>query len=96
MDYLEYISKQDNYKELITRLFDEFLRIFNESANDERVIIPLLKTLERVFERDEVLTQKDILHDKLLHIYEFINKEIAGTRSVQKVLSNPSMYLYTL
>ena len=29
--------------------------------DDERVIVPLLKTLERMFERDEILDEKDLL-----------------------------------
>ena len=59
-----------------------------ERNNEERVIVPLFKTLERVFEREEVISQKDILVDKLLQIYELISKEINGTKSVQKVSRN--------
>jgi len=85
MDYLEYISQQENFKDLLLRFFDEVIVLLKENAGDERVIIPLFKTLERVFEKDEVLFEKDNLQEKLLTIYELVSKEITGTKSVQKV-----------
>jgi len=90
MDYLEYISQQESFKDLLMRLFDEFILLLRENVGDERVVIPLFKTLERVFEKDEVLFEKENLQEKLLVLYELISKEIAGTKSVQKLITGVS------
>jgi len=78
-------SQQGNYEELLKRLFNEAIQLFKEYPNEERVIIPLFKTLERLFERDEVLSQSEVLKEEIIQIFELINKEITGTKSVNKV-----------
>jgi len=72
---------------LIANLIDNFIEIFNRHPDEERVIVPLFKTLERTFEKDEVLNKKDILVEKLIKIYELIIKEIAKTKSIGKLVA---------
>jgi hypothetical protein len=35
-------------------MFDDIVHIFECHSDDERVIVPLMKTLERIFEKEEV------------------------------------------
>jgi len=96
MDYVEKISQESNYEELLKRLFNEAIQLLKEHPNDERVIIPLFKTLERLFEREEVLSQKDVLKDQIIQISELILKEITGTKSVNKLNTGVSTLLNIL
>ena len=59
--FSNHCSKNDSGKELKKSLFDDIISIFEKYPDDERVIVPLLKTLERMFERDEILDEKDLL-----------------------------------
>ena len=45
-------SKKENVNELFVRLFEDSIRVLNEHAKDERVIVPMFKTFDFIIEKN--------------------------------------------
>ena len=77
-------SKREDRNEQIEEIYKSFIGIFDEYPNDERMIVPLFKTLESFFEKDIIQTSQITQKYKSILIEKII-KEIDGTKSILKV-----------
>ncbi len=66
-----------------------------ECYRDERVIVPLYKTLDFILERGEVIQWKGI-HDYDLDLFAAIEREVAKTKSILKVSAATGLYVSLL
>lgn len=77
------------------RLFGDILKLMRAHYKDERIIIPLYKTLDYILERAEVITWEGIRkYDTQLFLA--IDREIAKTKNILKVSSATGLFVSLL
>lgn len=66
-----------------------------ECFKDERVIVPLYKTLDFILERPEVMSWPGI-HNYDLDLFSAIEREVVKTKSIIKVSASTGLYVSLL
>ncbi|KAL4496061.1 hypothetical protein ABPG72_015483 [Tetrahymena utriculariae] len=84
--FISNISKTQHQNEVFALTFENIIKILNEYAKEERVVIPMFKTLDFMFEKSEIQewAKTNTYGEK---IFEIICKEIKGTKSILKIPS---------
>lgn len=65
--------------------FESAIRILNEFEKDERIVIPMFKTLDFIFEKSEII-EWAVNNNYGERVFEIIQTEINGTKSILKVI----------
>lgn len=82
-------SKKETKDQLLTQLFDNSIKLLKDYAKDERIITPLFKTLDFIFEKQEIQCWgKSKIYAR--QIYDLIVSETKSTKSIMKVISSPT------
>ena len=68
-----------------------FLRLIKENNTDERLIIPLYKTLDYLFESEEFIKWKAGIPTFSHDLFTFISNDIVNSKSISKLLSLPGL-----
>ena len=73
-----------NAKEVFNSIFESIIRVLEEHQKEERIVTPMFKTLDFMFEKSEILSwvKETSFGEK---IFAIIGKEIKGTKSMTKV-----------
>lgn len=83
--FISAIAKDSkNASEVFNSIFESVIRILEEHAKEERIITPMFKTLDFMFEKSEILSwvKETSFGEK---IFAIIVKEIKGTKSMTKI-----------
>lgn len=68
-------------------LSKSFLRLIKEHSNDERLIIPLFKTLDYLFESDEFARWKKGIAFFSNDLLAIISQDVMNSKSISKLLA---------
>lgn len=83
--FISATAKDDkNAKEVFNSIFESIIRVLEEHQKEERIITPMFKTLDFMFEKSEILSwvKETSFGEK---IFAIIGKEIKGTKSMTKI-----------
>ena len=80
-------SNKMNKDELVIDFLGKIIALMGDNANDERLIVPLFKTLEFSFEFDQLTKQGESIKTQIVKILELGFKETKGSKSIAKVIA---------
>ena len=72
-------------EQLIIDLFNKSLTILINHPNDERILVPLMKTLDHILDTEIIHTQSELLKPQLQQIFDLILKETKTSKMILKV-----------
>lgn len=82
------ISKDtQNYDEILGEICQSFTRLIKENSSEERLIVPLYKTLDYLFESEEFARWKNGLMGFSNDLLTIISKEVTTSKSIGKLLA---------
>lgn len=93
-NYLAKVS-QEGREDLLDSLLQEVIRMMQLNYKDERVIVPLYKTLDFLLEREE-LRRWEGIHKYDTQLYYLIEKELNKTKSILKVSAATGLFVSLL
>lgn len=86
-EYIAATSKKETKDQLLTQLFDNSIKLLKDYAKDERIITPLFKTLDFIFEKQEIQCWgKSKIYAR--QIYDLIVSETKSTKSIMKLTAS--------
>jgi hypothetical protein len=93
-NYITYIFA--GHEELMEKLVREVIELMKSSYRDERVMVPLLKTVDFILEREEVMGWRGMSgYDE--ELFGVIRKEIGkGRKNILKVCAVTGVYVSLL
>lgn len=68
-------------------IFQYFLKIIKENSQDERIIVPLYKTLDYLYDSEELKKWKQGIGAFSDELFVFISQDIANSKSISKLLA---------
>ena len=92
-NYITFIF--DGKQALMHRLLKEILKLMKECYRDDRIIVPLYKTLDYILERNQVI-EWDGIREYDLDIFAAIDREVSKTKSILKVSASTGLYVSLL
>lgn len=87
--------RAENREECLVDLVEQILGIMKAHFKEERVIVPLYKTLDFLLEREE-LAKWEGLTKFDTQLYYQIEKEVSKTKSIHKVSASTGLYVNLL
>ena len=76
-------------------LFTEIIGILKEHYRDDRIIVPMYKTIDYILERSEVISWEG-LRKFDLDLYSCVEREVGKTKSIMKVSASTGIYVSLL
>lgn len=82
------ISKDtQNYDEILGEICQSFTKLIKENSSEERLIVPLYKTLDYLFESEEFARWKNGLMGFSNDLLAIISQEVTTSKSIGKLLA---------
>lgn len=82
------ISKDtQNYDEILGEICQSFTKLIKENSNEERLIVPLYKTLDYLFESEEFARWKNGLMGFSNDLLAIVSQEVTTSKSISKLLA---------
>lgn len=92
-NYLTEIA--NNKPELLEQFFNDVIKLLKNYFRDDRIIIPLYKTLDFVLEKEEVNTWEG-LRKYDTELFYLIEKEIGKMKNIVKTSASTGLYVNLL
>ena len=87
-EYLSSMKHPSHKKGFLGKL----VKIFELNLKDERVTVPLMKTIEMLLASDYLTEQTDLLLDELNQIHAVTVKECAKSKNIVKLMSSAGVF----
>jgi len=94
--YLNELNVKPNKELLVIDLMNKSTAILLDHANDERVLVPLFKTLEYILEADAIKSSKDMISKQIDAQVEIFFKETKGSKSILKIAAAVGVFVKLL